>query len=278
MNNKKMFIQGGILLIIVVLIVIMIFRIFNNGGAHLIVDLPITVDVYDIKNEKRIGEIDSNRALYYYGVNAYYETEGNLEPLYSAITSGMVSIDDLIKAVKNKMEDTPRKFDDGTQLYTAGNVGILVCDTKEGNKDIYIGDDTLDYEVGFCTGKENATAKKLPISVESNIVPTLEEIGDIPNREGKLYYYGVQAYLPNSKTPLYDALKNNQVNMDDIITEMDKQVTTPLKEKIYFDDGGTVLYLLEDVGMIVCNSVYGSKDIYIGNSSLKMKEGFCGDD
>ena len=43
--------------------------------------------------------------------------------------------------------------DGGTKMYQGNNYRMLVCNTIDGNKDVYFGDLTLEYENDYCVYK-----------------------------------------------------------------------------------------------------------------------------
>ena len=59
------------------------------------------------------------------------------------------SIDQLI----NQMEMVDVYKDGGTKMYQGNNYRMLVCNTIDGNKDVYFGDLTLEYENDYCVYK-----------------------------------------------------------------------------------------------------------------------------
>lgn len=69
------------------------------------------------------------------------------------LSYGYMSMDDLInfmdyQAVKKIA--TKETYDDGTILYKNNDFALLICNTTEGNKDIYINDKSLVYEKEYC--------------------------------------------------------------------------------------------------------------------------------
>ena len=59
------------------------------------------------------------------------------------------SIDQLI----NQMEMVDVYKDGGTKMYQGNNYRMLVCNTIDGNKDVYFGDMNLEYENDYCQEK-----------------------------------------------------------------------------------------------------------------------------
>lgn len=59
------------------------------------------------------------------------------------------SIDQLI----NQMEMVDVYKDGGTKMYRGNNYRMLVCNTIDGNKDVYFGDMNLEYENDYCQEK-----------------------------------------------------------------------------------------------------------------------------
>ena len=75
----------------------------------------------------------------------------------------------------------------------------------------------------------------------------------------------------NTKMSLKYHLENVYQSFDDSIEEIVKDI-----ENIdYLKDGGTKIYHHPEYTIIVCNTLYGNKDIYFGDNRLKYEEEYC---
>jgi len=63
------------------------------------------------------------------------------------------SFDDSIDELVEQMDLVNVYYDGGTKLYSKDNYRILECKTLDGNKDVYFGDETLEYQVDYCVNK-----------------------------------------------------------------------------------------------------------------------------
>lgn len=60
------------------------------------------------------------------------------------------SFDASIEQLINQMELVGTYYDGGSKMYQKDNYRILICNTLDKNKDVYFGDDTLEYEENYC--------------------------------------------------------------------------------------------------------------------------------
>ena len=68
------------------------------------------------------------------------------------------------------MEEIINPYDGGTKEYHDGNIGIVFCDTYDGNINIVIGED-LDYKLASCAwGKKELVSEKTLNDVVVNII------------------------------------------------------------------------------------------------------------
>lgn len=59
------------------------------------------------------------------------------------------SIEEIL-AEEDLWNDVELYRDGGSKLYMSDDFRILQCNTLDGNKDVYIGNDSMSYEEGFC--------------------------------------------------------------------------------------------------------------------------------
>ena len=100
-------------------------------------------------------KIGQERKVYFVCLNEIYIKKENtkqitLEYHFDNVNQSFdASIDQLI----NQMEMVDVYKDGGTKMYRGNNYRMLVCNTIDGNKDIYIGDINLEYENDYCKEK-----------------------------------------------------------------------------------------------------------------------------
>ena len=75
-----------------------------------------------------------------------------------------------------------------------------------------------------------------------------------------------------------DALKHNQTSIEKIIKFLDSQAELKNVKKFNLWDGGTKIYSNLMYSIIVCNTLDGNNDIYVGTSVMvgKLNNGYCG--
>ncbi|MBO5530722.1 MAG: helix-turn-helix transcriptional regulator [Bacilli bacterium] len=108
----------------------------------------------------------------------------------------------------------------------------------------------------------------------------LEKQITINNRT--IYYYGIDfAFFCDKNEKCYqivDALKHNQITIDEFHSYLNKQVEYDNYKSISMWDGGTTIYKKSGKEIIFCNTLEGNKDIYIGSEKMEeeLKGNYCG--
>lgn len=75
-------------------------------------------------------------------------------------------------------------------------------------------------------------------------------------------------------------VENIKVKLDEYISNNDdwlEKITNEIDDVYVLSDGGTKIYKGSNITVIKCNTLYGNKDVYIGNKDLEFKENFCKD-
>lgn len=117
-------------------------------------------------------------------------------------------------------------------------------------------------------------------SIQQNESKNLEKKASIENRD--VYYYGLDfALLCDKEENCYqmsEALKHNQIRLNDFINYLDKQVEYGNFKTIVMWDGGTKIYKKTGIEVILCKTVDGNKDVYVGNDKMSenLKGNYCG--
>ena len=95
---------------------------------------------------------DKNRTIYLATCIAEVNlrTEDGTITLKEHLTSAFQKFDDSIRSMSEKMNLKSALKDGGTTIYKNNNATMIVCNTLAGNKDIYIGDSSMDYEQDMC--------------------------------------------------------------------------------------------------------------------------------
>ncbi len=98
--------------------------------------------------------------------------------------------DDALDKLIERMNNKETYKDGGTKLYAneKNDLAVLVCNTIEGNKDIYIGAKDMSYEENFCKNRYSA--------IDENEFEIVYTISDILSYSDEKYKY-VTLYEPN---------------------------------------------------------------------------------
>ena len=109
----------------------------------------------EIHNDIRFNDYFTfeNRKIYLAGnINQFYVVDGSTMILKEFISNYNRSLDDSIKMITDKLEQTGALFDGGTTIYKSEDkdITLITCNKLSGNKNIYIGDYSLEYTDDMC--------------------------------------------------------------------------------------------------------------------------------
>ena len=109
----------------------------------------------EIHNDIRFNDYFTfeNRKIYLAGnINQFYVVDGSTMILKEFISNYHRSLDDSIKMITDKLEQTGALFDGGTTIYKSEDkdITLITCNKLSGNKNIYIGDYSLEYTDDLC--------------------------------------------------------------------------------------------------------------------------------
>ena len=107
----------------------------------------------EIHNDIRFNDYFTieNRKIYLAGnINQFYVESTMI--LKEFISNYNRSLDDSIKMITDKLEQTGALFDGGTTIYKSEDkdITLITCNKLSGNKNIYIGDYSLEYTDDLC--------------------------------------------------------------------------------------------------------------------------------
>lgn len=118
----------------------------------------VSIKKTNSKELTKAGIISDNRnnySIYYYGLSQATININNYDyDFYEAINENKIDLETIIAdlTIAAKLWDggTIIYRDGGTRKYATSTYTILKCNTLAGNKDLYIGDETMEYEDNFC--------------------------------------------------------------------------------------------------------------------------------
>lgn len=114
---------------------------------------------YKLEKQLELGKKD----VYYYGLDfaIFCEKNENCYQVKDALKHRQISLDEFQKYLEKQAEYENYKvmnfYDGGTTLYSKGGMQIMFCNTIEGNKDVYIGNDQMieNLHGEYCGHKRN---------------------------------------------------------------------------------------------------------------------------
>ena len=109
----------------------------------------------EIHNDIRFNDYFTfeNRKIYLAGnINQFYVVDGSTMILKEFISNYNRSLDDSIKMITDKLEQTGALFDGGTTIYKSEDkdITLITCQKIGGNNNIFIGDYSLEYTDDLC--------------------------------------------------------------------------------------------------------------------------------
>lgn len=113
--------------------------------------------------------------------------------------------------------------------------------------------------LGFTIGRNTKKCEECP-----SLTTTLETIY-YTGKNRNVYLYGINSFKYNDK----------ELNTyKDIFTTLNKVVKSYEKTTSY-DDGGSVMYKSDNYNILMCNTISGNKDAYIGSKNMIYEDHFC---
>lgn len=112
----------------------------------------------DLKNEcnSEVKEYykANKRTIYLVCANEFYikdlMSNDNKITFNNYISSTRQTFDDSIKKLTDELDERDSYDDGGTTIYKNNDITVIKCNTLDGNKDIYIGDNNLTYRETYC--------------------------------------------------------------------------------------------------------------------------------
>ena len=115
-------------------------------------------DIYNSVKYNKYYEY-SNRIIYFKPyIEEFYIYNDTKMALSDYISKSFQTLDDSISRITHQMDLEATFRDGGTKLYKSKfrDVSIVVCNRIEGNKDIYVGDYSMNFESGMCEREVNS--------------------------------------------------------------------------------------------------------------------------
>lgn len=129
------------------------------------------------------------------------------------------SINDLVKNI----DDINYYSDGGSKIYKTNKYAILICNTLDGNKDIYIGNKNLRYKSNYCKENNNTFTRTYTINKVENYTKQQYENG-IPVGYAKSLEVMLSSFQGETKTviinnPPSEIIKNETYEFEFMLNE-----------------------------------------------------------
>ena len=131
------------------------------------------------------------------------------------------------------------------------------------------------YKIKYIKQEKDITNKDFKISIveEENCNLKLNEY----------YKYTVRTIYTSCLKEIYLERDNNKkmtlkYHLENVNQSFDRSIKQLISDATihsYLKDGGTKIYKKDDYTIIICNTIEGNKDIYIGNKEFKYEQEFC---
>lgn len=141
--------------------------------------------------------------------------------------------DDSIQDLVNDIENVDYFYDGGSKLYKTDNFAILLCNTLDGNKDIYIGNNNLKYKSNYCKENNITFTRTYTINKIENYTEQQYENG-IPVTYAKSLSIALSQYQGETKTviinnPSTDLLENTTYEFEFSLNESDTNINDTIE-------------------------------------------------
>ena len=130
---------------------------FEQGGSYTTFQFDFYITKPENHNSIKFNNYydDKDGKVYMAGnIGEFYVTyeNENRETLKNYISKAFQTFTDSIKSITEQMTKTSTLRDGGTTTYKSKekDISIIVCNTVDGNKDVYIGDYSMEYEQNMC--------------------------------------------------------------------------------------------------------------------------------
>lgn len=129
---------------------------FKQGEKATVSTMDFYIHKPEFHNDIRFNDYYKNteRTIYLAGniEEFYIVNEGDKDTFKNYISQTYQTFDDSIKSITDKLDKKDILKDGGTTIYKSKvkDITMIVCKTIDGNKDIFIGDYSMEYEQDMC--------------------------------------------------------------------------------------------------------------------------------
>ncbi len=129
---------------------------FEQGGPYTTSGIDFYLSKPEFHNDIKFNDYykTNDRTIYLAGnIDEFYIVNNNVkETLKNYISKTFQTIDDSIKSITDNLTKVYSYDDGGTTVYNSKekDIAMIVCKTINGNKNVYIGDYSMEYENSMC--------------------------------------------------------------------------------------------------------------------------------
>ena len=212
----------------------------------------------DCNNKPALLLSSKDRNIYTYCLD---EMEVDIDDNRVKLDEYISNNDNWVEYLTSKLDNVDTLYDGGTKIYKGDNITIIKCNTLDGNKDVYIGNEDLEFKQNFCkndnytfvrtytvkdieeyTG-EQYTSDGIPVSYSNSFEVTLSQfqkeetsviinnLWDIKLEKNKNYEFEFRLY--DSASEIKDSIEYIFKNADIIeVRETTKVGLEQIQEEI----------------------------------------------
>lgn len=157
-NKQKRKCKRTIIILIIAIIVLLVVLLLSFNHKYPKIDLyHFSIQQNQSKKLNKKTNIE-NKNIYYYGIDyaLVCDKKENCYQISEALRHNQISLNDFINYLNKQVEyenfSTFVMWDGGTKVYKKSGIEIIQCNTLDGNRDIYIGNDKMieDLKGNFC--------------------------------------------------------------------------------------------------------------------------------
>lgn len=153
---------------------------------------------------------------------------------------------------------------DAIYFYTGyGGYKKVLTKDNETNKWSKVANFTSDTMEIISSGQCDASVKLYYSENESNIYTYCLDNIKVGAKQEEL-----KDYLLEKNLPLHAVMQN-------LVNDLINEGVFIKGEESVMNDGGSIMYLNNNINILMCNTLSGNKDIYIGDGTMKYNNGFC---
>ena len=152
-NKQKRKSKRTIILLIIAIIILLVVLLLSFSRKYPKIDLyHFSIQPNPTTKLNKKTNID-NQNIYYYGIDyaLVCDSKENCYQMSEALKHNQISLKDFINYLEKQVEYENYKsivmWDGGTKIYKKSGIEIIKCNTLDGNRDIYIGNDKMDIEL-----------------------------------------------------------------------------------------------------------------------------------